>query len=333
MGVLITIGILPLVLLLPSLWESLIELNNTASRLSVAAALLIFVLLFLLLGITLILHPLYCRLTVTSEGLEYRVFFGNLKSSWVDLYKVNVPTPTYQPGAVVLASRKPQVHLHGWTRILPWNIGKGFISNGIHLSQFGKMPGSPLEADLYTFAPQLKENLQASQPQPKPQQTTIKSILVYVWFFVLIILCEFVVAGQSETLICERPSRGGQVDCSIKRTWYWTIPLGKVEALDVRGARLMEYYDSEGSSYQIVLQTTAGNVSLNWIPMGGKGMGDQIAQAIDKFVQDPSRPRYEQRVGTREGVGKVFAVMVVITILSGFWLFWPKRRKADGINL
>ncbi len=319
-GALVAVCSLISLILLPAVWSFLTELNNVAGQLFVLAVYLIFALFFLDAGVLSILRHLFTRLIVTSDGLEYQTFFGNMKSAWADLYRMEYPNLTNQYGPIVLASRKPLVRLHRWTRIVPWNIEKKFIARGIHLSQFGKLSGSPLEADLYNFAPNLKESLQTRQPQ----------ILTIVCSFLVVTLFFFVIIGQSATLSCERAAHRMQVDCSIRRSWYWIVPLGRSEVQNVRGSKIVEYSDSEGSYYQIVLETAKGNRPLYWLPALWIYQDNKSTQAIDEFVNNPAHTRFEARIGPPEIIQTVFGILVVVTVLSGIWLFWHGREKVKS---
>ena len=289
--------------------------------------------LFLALGLTLLLAPFFTKLVLSPAELEYHTLAAVVRSDWPDLEKIDAPSAQYQAEAIVLASRQPRVSPRAWTKFVPWNAAPGAAQNGIVLSQFGKLHGRQLEAEIFGFAPRLTPTLHTVKTPAKAQTLSAKELLKTLWFFLAISLIGLIFIGQSAKLTCKHDGPTRRVSCILQRSWYGVIPLAAEEFRDVREAGLSYSRDSDGDVYyQVYLETEQGRLPLLFMDMPSYGSESDVVKRMNEFVQEPSEGTFVLEKAPRWVSAATILYLAIGTVLSGVWLFWPGEKRPGRRN-
>ncbi len=121
--------------------------------------------------------------------------------------------------------------------------------------------------------------------------------------------------GQSAALSCERVG-AERPRCELRRALLgWPVKTVVIEGL--KSARVERHWNTEGDTYEVRLVMTRGEVSLSGSSSSGVEAKARIAEEVNDFLSDPSRPTLTvQQSGLSGAV--VGAVFTGLGLLIGF---------------
>lgn len=149
-GLFWAMGFLLFVLLLGSVGLNLGQLGGLWDYVRVA----IIVLVMLPLGCLCILTPVYTKVVLSPQELEYHTLACVITVEWENL--INMGPVTDLAGRTVwLVLQECDVVPRGWVKFAFWDAVKNTIRQGIPLARFGRLSWRPLKLDIERYAPQL----------------------------------------------------------------------------------------------------------------------------------------------------------------------------------
>ena len=115
----------------------------------------VFVLItFFPFGLLSFAAPLFAKIVVSAQGIEYHTISAVVKAKWSDL-TIGV-TQSSSGSSKTFISTQSEIKLRSWAKHVPWDVTSGAKQLGIPFSQFGLFSSQRLLACIDFHAPHLR---------------------------------------------------------------------------------------------------------------------------------------------------------------------------------